>query len=168
MKAYIGPMTSYLTCYDIAEKILFWKDPSDDSIDALGNWLTFGKSQPDEQTWYTGKRSMLARTLDYISSRQSRSVKISVQAYDCYDAKTSIALVAIPILEGLLAMNNSFPTKLDEGDAPAELLEESAWQHILGEMIWALREVVTPTSSDHLRVTRGLTLFGKYYEHLWD
>ena len=52
------------------------------------------------------------------------------------------------------------------------------WEYIFDEMIWAFEQIVDdrePThfqemvaTPDHERIRRGTTLFGKYYQSLWD
>lgn len=159
MRVYIGPYTKWIGPYQIAEKVLFWKDKyhSDpnvadkhsDQIHAFGEWLS-GKDD---------KPSLLLRFCQWVHSKQKRKVKVHVDNYDCWSADHTLAMVIHPVLVKLKENKNGGPW-VDDDDVPDELKSTSApplteeekncgatdknwfkrWDYVLDEMIWAFEQ----------------------------
>lgn len=163
MKVYIGPYTKWLGPYQLAEKILFWKDKyhtdyataekHSEQIHALGKWL----SGTDE------KPSLLLRFCEWIQSKKKRKVDIYIDNYDCWSADTTLAMIIHPVLVKLKENKHGAP-HVDDKDVPIELRSTSApalteeqkncgttdenwfkrWDYVLNEMIWTFEQHADP------------------------
>ena len=115
MKAYIGPYTNYISPYDIAKRIFFWKDPYDDeegkAIDALGNWLRGKKGD---------KPSLTSRFCNWYNQRQKRTVAITIDGYDTWSADHTLALIIHPLLLKIKENKKGSPF-VDPEDVPEDL-----------------------------------------------
>ena len=94
MRVKIGPYISWIGPYQIAEKLLFWKDPNTDAgadaIDAFGKWLAETKS---------GKDTLLTRFCSWIHDKINRKIKVRIDEYDCWSVDHTLALVISPTLK---------------------------------------------------------------------
>jgi len=153
MKVYIGPYTSWVGPYQIAEKLLFWKNRWDDNdsdyIHNLGDKLS--------------KIPGLSKFCEWVYTKRKRSVKIRVDPYDCYSADQTLAMIIVPVLEKLQTMKHGSPN-VDDEDVPISLrrdnatplteeqkatghtddLWEARWEYVLNEIIWAFRQHANP------------------------
>ena len=137
MKVFIGKHVGWFGPYQLAEKILFWKDKGDDSVHE------FGKKLAD--TWIG----------DYLGNRhkkKKRKMMIHIDDYDVWELHTTLAMIIHPALLKLKANKNRAPY-VDDEDVPEYLRSTSAppkenewdtdnlhfdrWDWVLDEMIWA-------------------------------
>jgi hypothetical protein len=186
MKVNIGPHKRWIGPYQIAEKILFWKDKGDDKVHAFGAWLA-----EDSR----GNDSYLSKLCLWIDGKKKRRVKIRIDRYDTWNLDHTLALIIVPCLKQLRESKPGSPF-VDDEDVPDNLKAVNApkltqdeidsghpdehwhlrWQYVMGEMIWAFEQVLDEDrdiklSSDKeylARFENGVRLFGKYYLSLWD
>jgi hypothetical protein len=158
MKIKIGPYTNYIGPFQLAEKILFWKDkhkineenPGDfhkdsDDIHALGEKLSTYK-------W-------IIKLCEWYNSRQKRKIVIKIDPYDTWSAYNTMALIITPLLKALKENKMGAPN-IDDEDVPVELRSTSApplteeekncgstdanyfkrWDWVIDEMIWAFEQ----------------------------
>jgi hypothetical protein len=146
MKVYIGPHVSWFGPYQLAEKILFWKDRyKDDSVHAFGEKLANIKP--------------LASFLTWLYDRKQRKVQIRVDGYDIWNADHTLALIIVPVLKKLKEQKHG-SSSVDDEDVPehlrstaaaplteeekntghADKLWEARWEWVLDEMIWTFEQ----------------------------
>jgi len=213
MKIKIGPYKNWIGPYQIAEKILFWKDKDkDESVHNFGTWLSGSDDKP----------SLLLRFCQWVESKKERKVKIHIDPYDTWNMNSTLAMIILPMLKQLKEAKHGSPF-VDDKDVPKNLQStaappkenewdidanhEARWDWVLDEMIWAfeqlndedndsqfhsgvgdyqfvkkdngLTEIVNGPNHTavfdikaydihHKRISKGLILFGKYYQALWD
>lgn len=168
MKVYIGPYPNYIGPYQLAD-LLHYVGVSEARCSKIGEWLS--------NTW-------VDRVCEWIENKRKRVVKIKLHKYDSWNVDNTLALIILPLLKQLREVQHGSPAVEDE-DLP-EILRASKcwhtrWKWVLDEMIWAFDQLVNGTDDElfetyskeeylayHQRVTRGTTLFGKYYRGLWD
>ena len=85
MKVYIGPHTTWIGPYQIAEKILFWEDfHESERVEALGNFLAHGFNKDKKhKTW-------LYRLCNWIDSRKYRKVSVRIDRCDTWSADQTL------------------------------------------------------------------------------
>lgn len=142
MKVHLGPYTRWVGPYQIAEKILFWKDKHDDkSVHALGKWLD---------------KTPLRDICDFIHSKKKRREYVKVDYHDVWGLDHTLALIIHPTLQKLKECKHGCP-HVDDEDVPAEIRTtaaapkkndwdtdnnwEARWDFVLDEMIWAFGEI---------------------------
>ena len=163
MKVHIGPYIRWIGPYQLAEKILFWKDRyhpdfktaerHGEQIHALGEWLSGADDKP----------SLLLRFCQWIQSRKKRKVHIHIDSYDCWSADQTLAMIIHPVLVKLKENKNGGPQVADS-DVPLELRSTSApalteeqknhgsmdanwhkrWDYVLDEMLWTFEQHANP------------------------
>jgi hypothetical protein len=141
MKVNIGPFIQWIGPYQIAEKILFWKDKyEDDSVYKLGEILADTPLMP---------------ICEWIHSKQHRKVKIKIHRYDSWNAFETMAMVILPILEQLKKDKQGTPWTdyndgpwyyrfIDDGEFNSDekgSYNDKRWEWILDEMIWAFQQM---------------------------
>lgn len=154
MRVKIGPYKDFFGPYQIAEKILFWKDKyEDDSVHKLGRWLSGDyASKSDDFFRRIEKPSLLLRFCQWIDSKRKRTVKIDIDPYDIWSAHNTLSMIIVPVLKQLKIAKQGTPYTDDE-DVPEHLRSTSAapkeneydldefhdarWEWIVDEMIWA-------------------------------
>ena len=187
MKINIGPYPRWFGPYQIAEKLLFWKDKDDDVVFAFGDWLD--------------KYTPIARISQWFFSK--RKVKVRIDPYDTWSMDHTLGLIIVPMLKQLKATKHGSPS-VSDADVPEELRSpmgylatenydvddnyHKRWDWVMDEMIWAFEQTIDETSDDHFfdrsvepcvydkdghrahlqRIENGIQLFGKYYQGLWD
>ena len=187
MKIHIGPYPRWFGPYQIAEKLLFWKDKEDDVVFAFGEWL-------DDHT-------PIARISQWFFSK--RKVEVRIDSYDTWSMDHTLGLIIVPMLKQLKATKHGSPS-VSDADVPEELRSpmgylatedydvddnyHKRWDWVMDEMIWAFEQTIDETSDDHFfdrsvepyvydkdghrahmqRIDNGIQLFGKYYQGLWD
>ena len=163
MKVYLGPFVKWIGPYQLAEKILFWKDkyhPDPDTaekhcgqIHAFGKWLEGADDKP----------SLLLRFCQWIHSKKKRKVDIYIDSYDAWNADETLAMIIHPVLVKLKENKHGGPD-VDDMDVPKELRSTSApalteeqkncgttdenwfkrWDYVLNEMIWTFEQHANP------------------------
>lgn len=148
MKVYIGPYASYFGPYQIAEKLMFWRDPDDDRVSELGDKLS-------EVKW-------LKRLCDWVYSKRERTVRVHVHDYDAWNADKTIAMIVLPLLKKVQESKHGAP-RVDDEDVPDELKSTSAppltqeqidcghtdenwfkrWEWVIGEVVWTFEQHTT-------------------------
>jgi hypothetical protein len=187
MKINIAPYRRWIGPYQIAEKILFWKDKDDDAVFALGEWLD--------------KHTPITEISAYFFNK--RKVEIRIDPYDTWSMDHTLGLIIVPMLKQLKATKHGSPS-VSDADVPEDLRSpmgylatedydvddnyHKRWDWVMDEMIWAFEQIVDETSDDHFfdrsvepyiydkdghrahmqRIDNGIQLFGKYYQGLWD
>ena len=180
MKVYIGPYKNWIGPYQIAEKILFWKDKSCDAVRRLGNWF-------DSIKW-------LVRLCEWIDSKRHRKIKVRIDKYDTWNMDYTLAYIILPMLKQLKAEKHGTPS-VDDEDLPKSLQRKKRrktddwsdekyferWNYVMDEMIFAFESQHNDWKDEFLakddfeairkveeRIQNGFRLFGKYYQALWD
>lgn len=142
MKVYIGPYKNWIGPYQIAEKILFWKNyENDDAVEKLGERLA--------------KIPLLMRFCKWVSNEQKRTIKVRIDNYDTWNMNSTLSLIIVPMLKQLKATKHGMPWSDDE-DVPEHLrstnappkenewdidaLHEARWDWVLDEIIWAFEQ----------------------------
>jgi len=179
VKIYIGPYTTWVGPYQIAEKMLFWMDKdTDDTVHQFGEWLAGSKDKP----------SLLSRFCEWVENKKKRNIKIHIDRYDLCNADHTLALVILPVLKQLKELQHVAPYTENE-DAPEEFHSISKendydvdehhydrWNWILDQMIWSFETKIADDTEtlyglhwqeNHDRMQNGFRLFGKYYQGLW-
>ncbi len=158
MKVNIGPYVDYIGPFQIAENILFWKDPH--KINKK-NPLESHKDSDDiyklcEKLF---KIKWLIRLCEWYNDRQKRKISVKLHSYDTWGADNTLAFIITPILKKLKEDKNGGPY-VDDEDVPEELRSTSApplteeerkcgnlddnhfkrWDWILDEMTWAFEQ----------------------------
>jgi hypothetical protein len=188
VKINIAPYPRWFGPYQLAEKILFWKDRDDDAVFAFGDWLD--------------KYTPIARISQWFFSK--RKVEVRIDPQDTWSMDHTLALIILPMLKQLKETKHGSPF-VDDADIPEELQylrapktedehwavnpdHDKRWDWVISEMIWAFEQIVDDTSNEQFydnsvtpyvfdrdgysrhedRIQRGTMLFGKYYQGLWD
>jgi hypothetical protein len=187
VKINIGPYPRWFGPYQLAEKILFWKDKDDDAVFAFGELLD--------------KYTPIARISQWFFSK--RKVKVRIDPYDTWSMDHTLGLIIVPMLKQLKATKHGSPS-VSDADVPEDLRSpmgylatedydvddnyHKRWDWVMDEMIWAFEQTIDETSDDHFfdrsvepyvydkdghrahmqRIDNGIMLFGKYYQGLWD
>lgn len=100
MRVHIGPYTNWIGPYQIAEKILFWKDKSSDAVDRLGNFLAYWKWETDYDEGEKDK-SFIYRFCDLIESKKKRKIKVKLDRWDTWNMDSTLAIIILPMLKQL-------------------------------------------------------------------
>jgi len=170
MKLYIGPYINWTGPYQIAEKILFWKDKYKDNIvHHFGSWLASNSK---------GEDSLLMKFCAWVHGKQQRKVNIRIDNYDVWNMDNTLALIILPMLKKLKEKKQGVGF-IDNADVPEELQNETntwcekKYNWFLDELIWAFNLYTTDDTWEfdldkQKRVDNALLLFGKYYRTLWN
>ena len=189
MKVFIGPYVNFLGPYQIAEKILFWKDKyEDDIVRDFGKWLA---------TTSTGEESLLAKVCQWIYKKKKRKVKIKVYNYDTWDVGATLSPIIFAVLTEFVKEVPS-TAMVDKEDVPESLhstygeyreddggmsaaFSHEAWLYVLNEMIYAFDpewdkkygfgsdgHTYVRYQENAERQQRGYELFGKYFSRIWN
>ena len=183
MKVQIGDYRNFVGPYQIAEKILFWRNKYKD-----GSVYEFGQR--------LAKIGWLVKLCDWIDSKKKRTVKVKVHDYDVWNADSTLAYIIHPVLVKLKETKNGSPF-VDDADVPENLRSTAVppaedgctddnfhkrWDYVLDEMIFAFENVNRDWQDQfhtdgfdkegykkfEERMQTGFRLFGKYYFALWD
>jgi len=150
MKVNIGPYTNWIGPYQIAKKILFWiNDTEDERVHNFGTWLHDKKN---------GEPTILAKFCNWIDSKKKRRIKVKIDNYDIWNMCDTLAIIILPMLKKMQEDKHGTPLTEDE-DVPEGLglrstettpkenewetdnNFEKRWVWILGEMIWAFEQL---------------------------
>ena len=158
MKVNIGPYVGWFGPYQLAEKILFWKDKH------RVNETNPLEEHPDHLAIYKlGDRladiGWLNSFLNWVYSKQKRKVSVRIDRYDAWSADHTLAMIIHPLLIELKDQKGGSP-HVDDEDVPEHLRSYSApelteeeknsghtdenwhkrWDWVLDEMIWAFEQ----------------------------
>jgi len=179
----MGPYPSWFGPFQLAEKILFWKDKDDDAVFDLGEKIS---------------ETFIGDFLFWISEKKKRKVKIRIDKYDTWGMDHTLAVIILPMLKQLKATKHGSPA-VDDKDVPKHLrskvkpakqdyetdgLWHERWDWVLDEMIWAFEQIADDRSDAvyfqdgtldvkgwkayNKRIDNGTRLFGVYFRGLWD
>lgn len=183
MKAKIGPYINYVGPQQIAQAILFWvkEDYENDTlVDKFADFL-MGK-EPNY--------SLLDRFCQWIHERRKRTVKVQLDSWDTWSMDHTLAPIILPMLIQLKATKQGSALIADE-DLPVSVRDKimaecmgdeddpdgthRRWDYVLDSMIYSFDYLVNLTETyegDYRKrqekVQYGFTLFGKYFQALWD
>lgn len=160
MRVKIGPYIYFLGPYQIAEKILFWKDKDkDDSVHNFGEWLATNSK---------GEDSWLMKVCRRIHNKQKRKIKIKIDSYDSWSCDQTLSLIALPLIKQLKETKQG-SALVDDEDVPEEIRSTAAkpkenewdsdeflhdrWDWTLSEIIWALEQHIDENAEE------------KFYDH---
>jgi hypothetical protein len=104
VKINIAPYRPWVGPYQIAEKILFWKDRDDDAVFAFGDWLD--------------KYTPIARITQWFFSK--RKIDIRIDTHDTWSMDHTLGLIILPMLKQLKETKHGSPF-VDDVDVPEEL-----------------------------------------------
>ena len=122
MKVKIGPYVNWIGPYQIAEKLLFWKDKyKDDTVHKFGRWLA-GDTEDDS---FNVKPTMLYKACKWFESKRKRKVKIHIDNDDTWKAYESIAMSVHRILKEIKRTKQGTPL-VDDADVPEHLRSTNA------------------------------------------
>jgi len=147
----------------------------------LVDWPTYapskglgqGKHQPFKEAVVEGLEYSVQQVYNIFNwiwfDRRTQKVKVKIDRWDTWSMDDTLALIIHPMLIQLKQTMHGHPPDLTE----------QGWNHILDEMIWAFGQKSTDNYDINLyefsgstgyetRMTNGFTLFGKYYQNLWD
>lgn len=160
MRVKIGPYVNWIGPYQIAEKILFWKDKEEDrSVHNFGKWLAGGKNH----------KSWLYSFCEWVHEKKKRKVIIKLDRYDSWNAEHTLALIIHPLLVKLKAEKHGAP-HTDPSDTPDSLKPENdpkwmalpederkwttdefffdRWDWIMTEIIWSFEQLITEDADE--------------------
>ncbi len=194
MKIYIGPYRNWFGPYQLAQKLLFWKDKDSDAVFKLGCFLTHGKIDISDSFGCGEKYTWFFRFFEKIDSLKKRKIKIKIHDYDVWNMDHTLSLIIHPMLVRLKEKKRGAPF-VDDADVPDELKSTSVqeteeernlrelngdvdafwfkrWDYILDEMIFSFEKTLNDdydkSGDTFYRIQNGKRLFGKYYLNLWD
>jgi hypothetical protein len=177
MKVNIGRYTNYFGPCEIALKF---------------EWL-IGKKRCENLGDFLIEIDWLNRLCQWIDSKKSREIKVTIDPYDTWSLDDTLALIISPALKVLRDTTNSV-AYVEDSDIPESLAvveklridyedsddpqgySEARWNYVLNEMIYAFDAIAAEDGDffdeydviDYDRIQNGLRLFGKYYTSLWD
>jgi hypothetical protein len=157
MRVKIGPYKNFFGPYQIAEKILFWKDKyEDDIVDKFGRWLSGDYvKEPDQWLGKNVKPSLLLRFCQWVDSKRKRTVEVHIDRYDTWNAQSTLSLIIVPLLKKFKETIHGSPY-VDDSDVPEHLRSTSSaekenewdidenhharWEWVLDELIWTFEQ----------------------------
>ena len=172
MKVYIGPYKNWFGPYQLAEKILFWKDKyKDDTVFKLGEWLAYGSVEEirerrdedldtllDRIAKKEERKTLLYKFLLWVDSKKKRMVKVKLDNYDTWSMDHTLSYIVLPMLKQLKETKHGAPY-VDDKDVPKELRSTSAppkendwdvdanhfkrWDWVLDEIIWSFEQKIS-------------------------
>lgn len=142
MKVKLGNYKNFVGPYQIAEKILFWRDKYDDEIvHKFGELLA--------------KIEWLVKLCEWIDSKRKRTIKVKVDDFDLWNVDSTLAYIIHPVLVKLKETKHGSPY-VDDEDVPENLRSTAVapandgetddnfhkrWDYVLDEMIFAFKNV---------------------------
>jgi len=126
MKIELGPYKNWFGPYQLAEKILFWKDKDDDIIMTLGDFIAHGKWVPytsDSDIFKKDERpeTWLYKLMQWWQKTNTRKEVIRIDPYDTWSMDTTLAKIVHPMLLQLKATKHGYPIEIDVEDVPENL-----------------------------------------------
>jgi hypothetical protein len=167
MKVTIGNYRSWFGPYQLAELLCFWVKPVKDEygmskkpdwVFNFGHFLATGKFEKKREVgdvWSDKeeKQTLLYRFLQWIHSKQKRTIKVQIDRWDTWSMDNTLAHIILPMLKQLKQQKHGAPY-VDRRDCPKELhgnkltkkqLQNGEvddkhfdrWDYVLDEMIFA-------------------------------
>jgi len=140
MKVYIGPFSSFIGPYQIADTLKVF-GVSEEKCDAIGEKLA--------NTW-------VSTFCNWVESKRKRTVKVKIHAYDTWNIDSTLSYIVLPMLIKLQKEKHGAPL-VDDVDVPENLRSSNAppkendydcdefhfkrWDWVLDEMIWAFEQI---------------------------
>ena len=186
MRVKIGKYVNWIGPYQIAEKLLFWRDKyDDDSVHALGEKLS--------------NIPYLTEFCQLVHSKLERNTKVHIDDFDVWNLDSTLALIILPALRKLQEQKQGSGF-VDIEDLPKHLQYDTTeeydlqkcfdfyhaaedklqvdvhtkYEWLLSELIWTFEFIVADSEGkveynpeEYKRQEKGLRLFGKYYRTLW-
>jgi hypothetical protein len=156
MKVKIGPYTSWVGPYQIADKIFFWVDKRGIYADPPDTHNRWDYKAHDKFGDWLASIDWLSNLCNWIDEKNKRKVKIKIDDYDTWSMDHTLSLIIHPMLIQLKATKHGSPF-VDDADVPEHLRSTAApplteeeknyggtdgfhherWEWVLDEMIWA-------------------------------
>ena len=172
MKVSIENYRNYFGPYQLCDKLFFFL--SEDRRDKIADWLPV---YPFElyHKWF-----------------KNRYISVKIDKWDTWSADHTLSLIIHPLLVEYRKNVNGWPMNIDSADVPDHIWKEELdrdeiskkkWEWILDEMIWAFGQIVDndkeienvdwsedfeKVKAHERRKSKALTLFGKYFQNLWN
>lgn len=152
MKVVIGPYTTWIGPYQIADALCWWakKVPDEigmkrkpDWVHEFGRWLSENKD---------GSDTRLSKFCQWVESKRHRQMYVRIDKFDTWSMDHTLAQIIAPMLQQLQASKHGAP-HVDDTDVPEHLKSTSAepkkseyetdsnhflrWDWVLDEMIFA-------------------------------
>lgn len=150
MKIELGPYKNWFGPYQLAEKILFWKDKDDDILMTMGDFIAHGKwvpYTPDYDIFKKDERpeTWLYKLMQWWQKTNTRKEVIRIDPYDTWSMDTTLAKIVHPMLLQLKATKHGYPIEIDVEDVPENLrLIESDDQWYTGQLCLFEHEQCNP------------------------
>lgn len=183
MRVKIGPYKNWFGPYQLAEKILFWKDKyKDDSVFKLGEWLAYGSVEEirerdekldvllDKISKKEENKTLLYKFLLWIESKKKRTIRVKIDKYDTWSMDHTLAYIILPMLKQLKESKHGAPYT-DDKDVPKELRSTSAprkkndwdiddnhfkrWDWVLDQMIWSFEQKLSDDEPDYTAMSKA-------------
>jgi hypothetical protein len=163
MKVVIGPYTTWIGPYQIADALCFWAKPVADEygrkakpdwVHEFGRWLSENKD---------GSDSTLTKVCQWVESKRHRQIYVRIDKHDTWGMDHTLAQIILPMLIQLKANKHGAPNTEDV-DVPKHLWSTNAepkenehdtdsnhflrWDYILDEMIFAFQSKKDGTWQD--------------------
>ncbi|CAB4129301.1 hypothetical protein UFOVP112_399 [uncultured Caudovirales phage] len=120
MKVYLGPYTTWIGPYQIAELLCFWVRPVKDEcgFDSKPDWVhDFGTWLAEDKN---GNPSKLAQFCEWVQSKKRRIEFVHVDNYDVWGMDHTLAIIILPMLQKLKTQKHGYGF-IDDADVPKEL-----------------------------------------------
>lgn len=152
MRVKIGPYKNWIGPYQIADRVFFWIKDGESTIDENGDWIEPPITIKDRfGDWLA--TTWVKDFCEWIHSKQKRKINIHIDDYDVWNADNTLALIIVPVLELLKEKKHGTPS-VDMDDVPQHIRDtitveegteeyiwnQTAWEWILDEMIWAFKQ----------------------------
>lgn len=196
MKVYIGPYTTWIGPYQIADKIFFWVNKNGIYADDPPIFNRWDYKLHEKFGDWLAEIQWLNNLCNWIESKKERKINVRIDNYDTWSMDHTLALIIHPMLIQLRDTNHGYFTS-DPEDAPHigkgdevdfghnDSLAFDRYKWIMSELIWTFDQLKSDndyelfynketgwdreaTKAHNERIKNGLRLFGKYYRALWD
>lgn len=147
MRVVIGNYVKWIGPYQIAERLMFWKDKSDDAVHNFGTWLAV---KSDESP------SLLSKLCEWVHSKKKRKIKVKLDRWDTWNADDTLAIIILPLLKQLKEQKQGSPF-VDDEDVPEHLRStvvpakvnvwdtdanfHKRWEWLIDELIWTFEQL---------------------------
>ena len=135
MKVKIGPYTSWVGPYQLAEKLCFWVKEVEDEhgikskphwVHQFGEWLAHGSVEPEPKVgevrnWDRDRHdTMLSKFLGWIHSKKKQTIKVQIDPWDTWSMDHTLSYIVLPMLKQLKDKKHGAPF-VQLKDVPKEL-----------------------------------------------